>query len=71
MECSHHQSDQRPDRNRSGATLKERLDVLGAEVAVVEVLFDIAPRDPLEQPIEGERRGHAEADLLSADAPKE
>jgi len=53
-----------------GADAKEtppaRRAVRGPTVAV-----DIAPRDELEQHIEGERRGHADDDLLRADAPKE
>lgn len=36
-----------------------------------DVALDIAPQDPLEQQISGERRGHAEDDLLTPDAPKE
>jgi small-conductance mechanosensitive channel len=35
------------------------------------VAIDIAPRDDLERQISGERRGHAEDDLLTPDAPKE
>lgn len=52
----------------------------GAEVAPVvappapqgpSVAIDIAPQDHLERQISGERRGHAEDDLLTPDAPKE
>jgi small conductance mechanosensitive channel len=35
------------------------------------VAIDIAPHDHLDRQISGERRGHAEDDLLSPDAPKE
>jgi small-conductance mechanosensitive channel len=36
-----------------------------------DVAVDIAPQDHLEKQISGERRGHAEDDLLTPDAPKE
>lgn len=35
------------------------------------VAIDIAPKNPLEQHIVGERRGHANDDLLTSDAPTE
>lgn len=35
------------------------------------VAIDIAPRDDLDRHVRGERRGHAEDDLLRAEAPKE